>query len=241
MFFVCSFLSFLLNITCIASDQIIISSVSQQSKESNIYNIELPNNVVLSSLEDFLHKMATDQKFCINVMRKIPQTARDNNLQKCGFVFESTKYSDLYDNSPFQIFLRKPSFCAENPPIYPLQSYSGSPENGSFGKYITLANSALPMGGEYFKTSDHAIRFKSNSCNLLIIPKGKYVSLYDFADKAPENELMDFWSLAYQTFKDYKAGTFALPCGRTAFRIAAHIGSNAGQTVPHFHLRLETR
>ena len=67
--------------------------------------------------------------------------------------------------------------------------------------------------------------------HVLVIPKGKYVSLADFTAKASEAEIGGFFRAV---------GTVAKELGLEAegYRILANMGAQAGQEVPHFHVHI---
>jgi diadenosine tetraphosphate (Ap4A) HIT family hydrolase len=67
--------------------------------------------------------------------------------------------------------------------------------------------------------------------HVLVIPRGKYVSLADFVAAASEAEIAGFFRAV---------GTIARELGLEAqgYRTLTNMGVNAGQEVPHFHLHL---
>jgi len=67
--------------------------------------------------------------------------------------------------------------------------------------------------------------------HVLIIPKGKYVSLADFTAGASAEEVGGFFKAV---------GTVAKQFGleETGYRILANMGGNGHQEVPHFHVHL---
>ncbi len=69
------------------------------------------------------------------------------------------------------------------------------------------------------------------SVHILVIPKGKYVSIVDFGAKASAEELKAFYS-AVAKIADEKGIT------ETGFRSIANTGEHGGQEVPHYHLHL---
>ncbi|MGL4825601.1 MAG: histidine triad nucleotide-binding protein [Alphaproteobacteria bacterium] len=67
--------------------------------------------------------------------------------------------------------------------------------------------------------------------HVLVIPKGPYLSLLDFTEKAPPEVQLGFWnavrSVARQESLEEKG-----------FRLISNCGLNGGQEVPHFHVHL---
>lgn len=67
--------------------------------------------------------------------------------------------------------------------------------------------------------------------HVLVIPRGRYVSLADFTRDAPDAELAGFFRAV---------GTVARQLGLDApgYRALANTGEHGGQEVPHFHVHL---
>lgn len=67
--------------------------------------------------------------------------------------------------------------------------------------------------------------------HILVIPKGKYISVADFGEKASAEEITGFWRAVAKIAADQD-----LP--GTGFRTIANTGINGGQEVPHFHVHI---
>ncbi|MDE2198663.1 MAG: histidine triad nucleotide-binding protein [Rhodospirillales bacterium] len=67
--------------------------------------------------------------------------------------------------------------------------------------------------------------------HVLVIPRGRYISLADFTARAAEAEIAGFWRAV---------GEIARELGLEApgYRVLANMGEDAGQEVPHFHVHL---
>lgn len=67
--------------------------------------------------------------------------------------------------------------------------------------------------------------------HVLVIPRGKYLSLADFVTGASDAEIAGFFRAV---------GTIARDLGleEHGYRTLTNMGVNAGQEVPHFHLHL---
>ena len=82
---------------------------------------------------------------------------------------------------------------------------------------------------------DHALAFHDIApaapVHVLVIPKGKYVSIADFGANASEAEIAGFYRAVAKI-----AGDLDLP--NEGFRTIANTGLNGGQEVPHFHVHL---
>jgi histidine triad (HIT) family protein len=67
--------------------------------------------------------------------------------------------------------------------------------------------------------------------HILVIPKGAYVSLADFAMQASAAELAGFWQAVGQVARD--AGLVA-----GGYRLISNHGAHAHQDVPHCHVHI---
>ncbi len=67
--------------------------------------------------------------------------------------------------------------------------------------------------------------------HVLVIPKGKYVSIAEFGEKAPDAEIAGFYRAVSKVAND-------LGLVKEGFRSIANTGINGGQEVPHFHVHL---
>ena len=82
---------------------------------------------------------------------------------------------------------------------------------------------------------DHTLAFEDihpqAPVHTLVIPKGKYVSVKDFAERASDTEIAAFVRAI---------GKVAALKGVTesGFRILANAGANAHQEVPHLHVHV---
>jgi histidine triad (HIT) family protein len=67
--------------------------------------------------------------------------------------------------------------------------------------------------------------------HVLVIPKGPYVSAVDFALRASDREIADFWRAVGKV-----AATLGLE--QNGYRLLTNHGTHAGQEVPHFHVHI---
>ncbi len=67
--------------------------------------------------------------------------------------------------------------------------------------------------------------------HVLVIPKGRFVSLADFAARASQAEVAGFWRAVGAVAHD-------LGLEVPGYRVLANVGEHAGQEVPHFHVHL---
>lgn len=81
----------------------------------------------------------------------------------------------------------------------------------------------------------YALAFKDISpvapIHVLVIPKGPYVSISDFAKRASDVEIVGFYKAAAHVAEQ-------LGVTENGFRTIANTGSDGGQEVPHFHLHI---
>tara|TARA_Y100000590_G_scaffold456750_1_gene607948 strand:- start:4068 stop:4427 length:360 start_codon:yes stop_codon:yes gene_type:complete len=67
--------------------------------------------------------------------------------------------------------------------------------------------------------------------HILLIPKGKYISMDDFSEKASQNELISF-------FRAIGVVARKFDLDKTGYRILANHGPDSHQEVPHFHVHI---
>ena len=82
---------------------------------------------------------------------------------------------------------------------------------------------------------DHVLAFDDVNpqapVHVLVIPKGAYVSLDDFAAKASDGEIAALFRAAGKIARD-------LGAAEKGYRILANTGADGGQEVPHFHVHI---
>jgi histidine triad (HIT) family protein len=83
--------------------------------------------------------------------------------------------------------------------------------------------------------NDHALAFHDINplmpVHVLVIPKGRYVTLHDFSAKAPPEALAGFLQAVGEAAR--LAGV-----AEAGYRIVANNGADANQEVPHFHVHI---
>ena len=67
--------------------------------------------------------------------------------------------------------------------------------------------------------------------HVLVIPRGQYVSLADFATGASEAEIVGFWRAVATVAKQ-------LGLEGPGYRVLANMGPDSHQDVPHFHVHI---
>ena len=82
---------------------------------------------------------------------------------------------------------------------------------------------------------EHALAFHDINpqapVHVLVIPKGRYVSVADFAAQASAEEIAGFWRAVAKVAKD-------LGVEAGGYRVLTNMGADGGQEVPHFHVHL---
>lgn len=82
---------------------------------------------------------------------------------------------------------------------------------------------------------EHALAFHDIAAkapvHVLVIPKGKYVSMADFGERASAEEIVGFTRAVSKVASD-------LGLAERGFRAIANTGANGGQEVPHYHIHL---
>jgi histidine triad (HIT) family protein len=67
--------------------------------------------------------------------------------------------------------------------------------------------------------------------HVLVIPRGRYVSMIDFTAKAPPELIAGFWRAVGATAQ-------ALGLETTGYRVISNTGRDAVQQVPHIHVHV---
>jgi len=69
--------------------------------------------------------------------------------------------------------------------------------------------------------------------HVLVIPKGEYVNLDDFIDKASDKEILEFYKAITHVAKILKISN-----KDGGYRVLSNIGINGGQEVSHLHYHI---
>lgn len=67
--------------------------------------------------------------------------------------------------------------------------------------------------------------------HILVIPKGRYLSIADFSAQASADEVIALWRAVAKIAADHNLSD-------AGFRTIANTGVDGGQEVPHFHVHL---
>ena len=103
-------------------------------------------------------------------------------------------------------------------------------ENNVFAKILRGEIPAKKVYEDEWAIAFHDIGAKA-PVHVLVIPKGKYVSIADFGRSASAAEITGFYRALSKVAND-------LGLLEDGFRSIANTGLNGGQEVPHFHVHL---
>ncbi|HTH16522.1 MAG TPA: histidine triad nucleotide-binding protein [Magnetospirillum sp.] len=82
---------------------------------------------------------------------------------------------------------------------------------------------------------DHTLAFHDINpqapVHVLVIPKGAYVDMNDFAERAPETEVAAL-------FRAVKKVSEMMGVDGPGYRMIANIGADSGSEVPHLHIHV---
>ncbi len=82
---------------------------------------------------------------------------------------------------------------------------------------------------------EHVLAFKDITpkapVHVLVIPKGKYISVVDFSAKASAEEVKALWAAVAKIAEERGVAG-------EGFRTITNTGLNGGQEVPHFHVHI---
>lgn len=67
--------------------------------------------------------------------------------------------------------------------------------------------------------------------HILMIPKGEYISFFDFSEKAPPEFVQGFTKAIHHVIKSFDLQ-------KEGFRLLTNHGSHGGQEVPHYHVHI---
>ena len=103
-------------------------------------------------------------------------------------------------------------------------------DNNVFAKILRGEIPAKKVYENEYALAFHDIGAKA-PIHVLVIPKGKYLSIVDFNASASDSEITGFYRAVAKVAND-------LGVADEGFRTIANTGLNGGQEVPHFHLHI---
>jgi diadenosine tetraphosphate (Ap4A) HIT family hydrolase len=112
-------------------------------------------------------------------------------------------------------------------------SVTGLPPYDDSNIFARILRGEIPCKRVY--EDEHALAFHDinpqTPVHVLVIPKGRYVSIADFSAQASEAEVAGFWRVVGKVAKD-----LGLEAG--GYRVLTNMGVDGGQEVPHFHVHI---
>ena len=110
---------------------------------------------------------------------------------------------------------------------------SGLPPYDKSNIFARILRGEIPAKKIY--EDEHVLAFHDIApqapVHALVIPKGEYVSLADFAATAPAEVIAGFWRIVAQVAKD-------LTLEVSGYRVLTNMGVHGHQEVPHFHVHI---
>lgn len=110
---------------------------------------------------------------------------------------------------------------------------TGSPAYNDQNIFARILRGEIPCRKEY--EDEHALAFHDINpqapVHVLVIPKGRYVSVADFSSQASEAEIAGFWRAVGHVARE-------LGLEAPGYRILSNMGADGGQEVPHFHVHI---
>ncbi len=103
-------------------------------------------------------------------------------------------------------------------------------KNNIFARILRKEVPAKVVYEDNYALAFHDINPKA-PIHILIIPKGEYVSFYDFSEKASPELMVGFTKAIHAVIKSFDLQ-------KSGFRILSNEGSNGGQEVPHYHMHI---
>lgn len=103
-------------------------------------------------------------------------------------------------------------------------------DNNIFARILRGEIPAKKVAEDEYALAFHDIGAKA-PVHVLVIPKGKYLSIADFGSSATAEEITGFYRMVSKV-----AGDLGLT--EAGFRAIANTGINGGQEVPHYHIHL---
>lgn len=110
---------------------------------------------------------------------------------------------------------------------------TGLPPYDDANVFARILRGEIPCRKVY--EDDHALAFHDinpqSPIHVLVIPKGRYVSIADFSANASDAEVAGFWRAVGRVAKD-------LGLEASGYRVLTNMGRDAHQEVPHFHVHI---
>jgi len=103
-------------------------------------------------------------------------------------------------------------------------------KNNVFAKILRKEIPANIVYEDEFTLAFHDVNPKA-PVHILVIPKGEYVSFYDFSEKASPELMVGFTKAVHKVITSFDLQ-------KSGFRILSNHGVHGGQEVPHYHIHI---
>ena len=105
-------------------------------------------------------------------------------------------------------------------------------KNNTFAKILRGEIPCKKVYENDYVLSFHDVNPKKKM-HVLVIPKGEYIDLDDFHNRASEKEIIEFNKSITHIVKVLKISN-----QEAGYRVLSNIGKNGGQEVPHLHYHI---
>ncbi len=99
-----------------------------------------------------------------------------------------------------------------------------------FARILRKEVSANIVYEDQYALAFHDI-FPKAPIHILVIPKGEFVSFFDFSEKATPEQMVGFLKAIHHILR-------SLNLQKDGFRILSNHGLHGGQEVPHYHVHI---
>ncbi|MGL5783921.1 MAG: histidine triad nucleotide-binding protein [Alphaproteobacteria bacterium] len=111
-----------------------------------------------------------------------------------------------------------------------MKSISSYDPSNIFGRILQGEIPCRKVYEDIYALAFHDIQPKA-PIHLLVIPRGPYLTLLDFTEKASSEVQLGFWRAVQSVARQEGLE-------EQGFRLISNCGLNGGQEVPHFHVHL---
>ncbi len=202
----------------------------------------------ISKPADFISYLSRHPKFAEDFMRCLAKAVDRFPVLQNGFTIAFQNARHEAPKSSFAVLLKSPLFYVGTKYEFAVdkkQRIQLKQRYESFHAYRHILSGKadelspkIALSGPYRKhridiqRSTRSIAFRERDGDIVVIPKGPYVSMYDFAKKASVKEHCDFWGVLSKQLDD-------LEDKHQPYRLHFASGTAAGQRVPHASVRIE--
>lgn len=103
-------------------------------------------------------------------------------------------------------------------------------KNNIFARILRKEIEAKVVYEDDYALAFHDINPKA-PIHILVIPKGEYVSFFDFSGKAPHDLIVGFTKAIHTVIQSFDLQ-------QKGFRVLSNNGTHGGQEVPHYHVHI---